>query len=460
MCSLIKINSLDKRKAAMFLVVAIFSVFATQAHAQQRVSTEPESSLATQEGQNVTLLCRYGLPIQLCRITIPGAPTLILSPENPRNDGYHYFGAGLQSGQCGVQIDNVRKENHGDMKCFLVVGDQEVVGTIEIIIALPPMAPEIDVLNGNNALQADTELVATCASSRGRPVGQITWYLENDVITPIQSNVINNIDDKNTNMTLYTVNEKISYHVKPEDNLKRLRCHVAHPGYVPEGFLEAAAQIRVEFLPQALPEQVVTGLEIGRQATLSIIIHANPRPNVEWIVAGQVIRQGEQKDRFIVEDPIDVGTDQYNVTLIITELSLEDTTRNYILKSSNRYGQQTYNLRIGSASQGDEAGLGIVPIIAISIVSVFILLVVVLILVAKVTKRWCFAGDSLHPNGPDSEAQIAPNEMDDGKTHEHFEQHEKMDDDEDMDDDNHNAPSVDGVKNSGANGKSKGNTSV
>ena len=69
------------------------------------------------------------------RITIPGAPTLILSPENPRNDGYHYFGAGLQSGQCGVQIDNIRKENHGEMKCFLVVGDQEVVGSIDIVIA-------------------------------------------------------------------------------------------------------------------------------------------------------------------------------------------------------------------------------------------------------------------------------------------------------------------------------------
>lgn len=66
----------------------------------------------------------------------------------------------------------------------------------------------------------------------------------------------------------------------------------------------------------------------------------------------------------------------------------------------------------------------------------------------------------MHPNGPDSEAHIAPNEMDDGKTHEHFEQHEKMDDDEEMEDDNHNAPSADGVKNSGANGKSKGNTSV
>lgn len=47
-----------------------FSVFATTVNAQQRVETEPKSPLATQEGQNVTLLCRYGLPIQLCRCVL------------------------------------------------------------------------------------------------------------------------------------------------------------------------------------------------------------------------------------------------------------------------------------------------------------------------------------------------------------------------------------------------------
>lgn len=275
------------------------------------------------------------------------------------------------------------------------------------------MAPEMEIASGNSPLQADSELVATCTSARGRPAGRMTWFMENDIILPITSDETKAIDEKNKNMSLSTVVQRISYHVKPEDNQKLLRCRVEHAGYSPEGFLEAAQQIQVQFLPQAMPEQVVTGLEIGRPATLSTVIHANPRPNVEWIVSGQVIRQGEQKDRFIVEDPTDLGKDTYNVTLTITELSLEDTTRNFILKSSNRYGQQTYSLRIGSASQGDgmiiikhillifclfcllnilDSGLGIVPIIAISIVSVFIVLVVALILVAKITKRWCFAG--------------------------------------------------------------------
>lgn len=58
----------------------------------------------------------------------------------------------------------------------------------------------------------------------------------------------------------------------------------------------------------------------------------------------------------------------------------------------------------------------------------------------------------MHPNGPDSEAQIAP---EDDKTHEHYEQHEKSADDE-------TEPEVgNGEAVKATNGKkAKGNTSV
>ena len=68
-------------------------------------------------------------------------------------------------------------------------------------------------------------------------------------------------------------------------------------------------------------------------------------------------------------------------------------------------------------------------------------------------QRLCVVGDSMHPNCPDSEAQIAP---EDDKTHEHYEQHEKSAEDE---------PEADTVVDGGevikaTNGKAKGNTSV
>lgn len=54
----------------------------------------------------------------------------------------------------------------------------------------------------------------------------------------------------------------------------------------------------------------------------------------------------------------------------------------------------------------------------------------------------------MHPNGPDSEAHITP---DDDKTHEQYEQHDgKVSDEE----------TADVEKGKAANGKSNGNTSV
>lgn len=56
----------------------------------------------------------------------------------------------------------------------------------------------------------------------------------------------------------------------------------------------------------------------------------------------------------------------------------------------------------------------------------------------------------MHPNGPDSEAQIAP---EDDKTHEHYEQHKEVAEDEVPE-----AGAEEVVKTT--NGKAKGNTSV
>ena len=65
-------------------------------------------------------------------------------------------------------------------------------------------------------------------------------------------------------------------------------------------------------------------------------------------------------------------------------------------------------------------------------------------------QRFCVVGDSMHPNGPDSEAQIAP---EDDRSHEHYEQHEKVADEEiETGTGDADAPPK--------NGKAKGNTSV
>lgn len=71
----------------------------------------------------------------------------------------------------------------------------------------------------------------------------------------------------------------------------------------------------------------------------------------------------------------------------------------------------------------------------------------------RFVQRLCIVGDSMHPNSPDSEAQIAP---DDDKSHEPYEQHEKSADESDLPEENGNQ-----IKSSNGNGNAtKNNTSV
>lgn len=72
------------------------------------------------------------------------------------------------------------------------------------------------------------------------------------------------------------------------------------------------------------------------------------------------------------------------------------------------------------------------------------------LILCQSVQRLCVIGDSMHPNGPDSEAHIAP---EDDKNHEHYEQHEKvMDEETEAGTDEPEVPPK--------NGKAKGNTSV
>lgn len=48
---------------------------------------------------------------------------------------YKYFGEGLDKGQCGIQVNRVRSNNHGKARCFLGVERQELSGEIDLVVA-------------------------------------------------------------------------------------------------------------------------------------------------------------------------------------------------------------------------------------------------------------------------------------------------------------------------------------
>lgn len=117
--------------SASSIAVIIASV---NAQGTQRVADADPKYIATQEGQSIKLMCRIALPITSCRFIIPGESELKLNPNWPRNDNFRYFGTGLENGQCGLEILNVREGYHGNATCRLDPNDglADAIGNIEI----------------------------------------------------------------------------------------------------------------------------------------------------------------------------------------------------------------------------------------------------------------------------------------------------------------------------------------
>jgi len=76
--------------------------------------------VAIEEGQNVTIVCRAISPITSCIFTLAGEENPIILSENDnetRSDNYEYAGNGFESGQCGITIYGIKKENNGKAHC-------------------------------------------------------------------------------------------------------------------------------------------------------------------------------------------------------------------------------------------------------------------------------------------------------------------------------------------------------
>ena len=144
--------------------------------------------------------------------------------------------------------------------------------------------------------------------------------------------------------------------------------------------------------PQPMPEVNVYGLILDRTNYINVTIFSNPRPQVEWNIGGDVVQQGGLNGRYAAFEPVELGNGYYNVTLRISGLTLEDTTRIYSIKASNQLGAQDYRVRISSSETPASSGLDIGAIIGIIVAFVIVLLIVCMVLFARITRRWCFAG--------------------------------------------------------------------
>lgn len=330
-----------------------FIALVASAHAQgpPRFADPDPRRVETQVGQSINLLCRIASPIISCRFQIPGLPDIKLNPSWPvQNENFRYYGNGLDKGQCGITITNVQESYHGNATCVLDPNDglSDAVGNIEIIIAKPPQEPHITL--DTKELEAGNTIEPICDSIDGRPAAALSWYLDDQPLGTGDIEIIGmEQENQNQEASYQTVRSHLRYTLKPEDHTKNLICRAKHSGYR-EGFSDVRIQLSVNFRPVPQGEIIVSGLEIGTSANIGpVTIHSNPRPTLKWTVDGTVINQGEQTQRFVASDPIQVGVGVWNATLTVVDLTLQDTTRTYKLRASNAFGTTDYQIRIGGS---------------------------------------------------------------------------------------------------------------
>lgn len=52
-----------------------------------------------------------------------------------KTPGFMYNGEGLDKGQCGVTIQQVKPTNHGPVQCYLGTNGEEFVGVVPLTVA-------------------------------------------------------------------------------------------------------------------------------------------------------------------------------------------------------------------------------------------------------------------------------------------------------------------------------------
>lgn len=409
-------SNLHKRATAVLPLMFIIVVSMLTDHIQAAgVDVEPNTALLI-EGQKTELLCRYGRPINYCRIEIPGEKVLNLSPLWSKTPGFSYYGTGLDNGQCGVTIDRVSASHNGKVKCSLGFEGEEYEGNIDLVVALRPHQPVIELLSKpdqDEAFVAESKFAARCIVRDGRPAANITWFI-NDL--PIYQGlnppeVIESQSDRN--VTLSTTAQLLQKYLTPEDDGKMLICR-AHHQTDREQPQEGKFLLKVRYSPVPLPETTVYGLYLEHTALVNVTIRANPTPITEWTIEGIAIPQGTQSGRYSAYEPVNLGNGYYNVTLAIAGLTLQDTTKTYNLKASNAFGVRDYTVRISSSATPPSSGLDVGSIVGIAVAVAILVIIVLLIGFARATGRWCFGGATLNTDiGPDSEAQINPHHNDD-----------------------------------------------
>ncbi|KAK5637963.1 hypothetical protein RI129_012258 [Pyrocoelia pectoralis] len=378
----------------MVLSTWLIGIFLIKGYLAIYIEVQPKEILALPQ-QNVSFMCRVAVELQYCRMELPGLGHLNLNPSLPPFKGAVYYGNGLQSGQCGFTLESVNDINNGEIKCTLglMTESQESSATMRLIVAKAPRAPQLEIQNSDRywAYKVGDTIHATCIVQDGRPVANITWYLDDE---PIPSSFISTSTViQGTQEDLQTIFQNLTKEVRPSDNGRALKCVANHPSLTGNNIAYRQLNVTYAPIPQLNPIDKF-GYTLGKDGIISLVVEANPRPHLEWTIRDQVIKAGghDSTGRIKAEEIRDLGRGLYEAVLIIADIQKHDTETQYILKVYNDMGSQDYVILISTSPEPEDLEMGVLSIIGIVVAVLLLLVIVFLVIFARVTGRWCFSG--------------------------------------------------------------------
>jgi hypothetical protein len=110
-------------------------------------------------------------PIDECRFSVPGFASEIKIFSGVKKDKYEFVGDGFASGQCGLRLLSVNRNNNGTVKCSIVlVNEKRQEVETEVTVLYPIEKLEIDSnSNGYYEYKENSTMEFRCSAEGGFP---------------------------------------------------------------------------------------------------------------------------------------------------------------------------------------------------------------------------------------------------------------------------------------------------
>ncbi|XP_050358285.1 fasciclin-3 isoform X2 [Nymphalis io] len=375
----------------MAALPALFGLLLLTIVSGQNVDISPKEAVR-RAGDDLIVLCKVPYPIDSCRMTV-GGKSYRLIPSN-QDEEVVYSGQGLQFGECGAHIKHIREEWNGNISCMLPPksGSIEVTAAMRLLVARAPGIPQL-ISPPQPTFKEGDDFMAQCIVPDGRPAAKITWYLDE---VQLLAGVHQPIITQEPGSDLQTISQNVSRSLTPDDNGKKLVCRAEHEAL--DGPREAARQLVVHYPPKRLEAGPMTifGLKLGAEGRLNVSVRANPPPAAEWTLGDAVLAPpaADERRSAVALEPLHLGGGYYNITLVLTRVAKEDVDRTYYLRVTNDLGREEFALRLSTMDEPAGVELDTGAIVGIVLAVLLLLIAVFLVVFAKATDRWCFAGRS------------------------------------------------------------------